>query len=161
MLVTCVSFALLFAMYSRRVKEIEEGHLENGPLDTWLAEFLARNGGTSGSVHLYRDGGLRLAAAANIPEKVCQIVAWVPRGKGMAGLALERRIPIQTCNLKEDASGAVKPGAKAVDAKAAVAIPVTGEDDAVRAVVGIAFPDERQFSESDLAALSASAATLP
>ncbi len=130
-------------------------------MDAWLADFLAHNGGTSGTVHVYRDGGLSLAAAVNIPEKVRQIVAWVPWGKGMAGLALERGVPIQTCNLKEDESGAVKPGAKAVDAKAAVAIPVKSEDDGVRAVVGIAFPDERQFSESDLAALSDSAATLP
>jgi len=130
-------------------------------LDAWLADFLAGHGGTSGTVHLYRDGGLRLRAAVNIPEKVRQVVAWVPWGKGMAGLALERRVPIQTCNLKEDESGAVKPGAKAVDAKAAVAIPVIGEDNAVRAVVGIAFPDERRFSESDLQALTRSAATLP
>jgi L-methionine (R)-S-oxide reductase len=142
------------------MKETDESHA-NELLDAWLADFLVRNGGTSGTVHVYRDGGLRLAAAANIPEKLRQIVAWVPRGKGMAGLALEQRIPIQTCNLKEDESGAVKPGAKAVDAKAAVAIPVKSQDDAVRAVVGIAFPDERQFSDSDLAALSDSAATLP
>ena len=86
-------------------------------IDAWLADFLKRNGGSSGTVHLYRDGGLRLAAASNIPEKVQQVVAWVPSGKGMAGLAFERRVPVQTCNLKEDASGAVKPGAKAVDAK--------------------------------------------
>lgn len=129
--------------------------------DVWLAGFLARHGGSSGTVHFFQDGGLRLAAAVNIPEKVCQIVAWVPWGKGMAGLALERGVPIQTCNLKEDASGSVKPGAKAVDAKAAVALPVKDAAGAVRAVVGIAFPDERQFSESDLAALADSAATLP
>jgi L-methionine (R)-S-oxide reductase len=143
------------------MNETDGPHGENALLEAWLADFLVRNGGTSGTVHLYRDGGLRLAAAANIPEKVRQIVAWVPWGKGMAGLALERRIPIQTCNLKEDESGAVKPGAKAVDAKAAVAIPVKSDDDAVRAVVGIAFPDERHFSESDLTALSDSAASLP
>jgi hypothetical protein len=128
---------------------------------SWLGDFLQRNGGSSGTVHLYRDGGLRLAAASNIPEKVQEVVAWVPSGKGMAGLALERRVPVQTCNLKEDASGAVKPGAKAVDARAAVAIPVAGENGSVRAVVGIAFPDERQFSDSDLDALTRAAATLP
>jgi hypothetical protein len=141
--------------------ETEEPPADNGLLDAWLADFLVHNGGTSGTVHLFRDGGLSLAAVANIPEKVRQIVAWVPWGKGMAGLALERQVPIQTCNLQEDESGAVKPGAKAVDAKAAVAIPVKGENHAVRAVVGIAFPDERHFSESDLSALSDSAATLP
>ena len=135
--------------------------MEETKLDNWLADFLARNGAVSGTVHLYENGGLRLAAAVNIPEKVQQIVAWVPYGKGMAGLALERGVPVETCNLKEDESGAVKPGAKAVDAKAAVAIPVKTEAGAVRAVVGIAFADERRFSESDLAALTSGAATLP
>src|SRR5437773_6612074 len=130
-------------------------------LDTWLADFLARNGGVSGTVHLYEGGGLRLASAANIPEKVRQIVAWVPYGKGMAGLALERGVPVETCNLKEDDSGAVKPGARAVDAKAAVAIPVKTAEGAVRAVVGIAFADERRFSESEMGALTVAAATLP
>ena len=135
--------------------------MEGTKLDNWLADFLARNGAVSGTVHLYENGGLRLASAVNIPEKVQQIVAWVPYGKGMAGLALERGVPVETCNLKEDESGAVKPGAKAVDAKAAVAIPVKDAAGAVRAVVGIAFPDERRFSESDLAALTGGAATLP
>jgi len=130
-------------------------------LDTWLADFLARNGGVSGTVHLYEGGGLRLASAANIPEKVRQIVAWVPYGKGMAGLALERGVPVETCNLKEDDSGAVKPGARAVDAKAAVAIPVKTAEGAVRAVVGIAFADERRFSESEMGALTLAASTLP
>jgi L-methionine (R)-S-oxide reductase len=141
--------------------EMEQLPAGDQVLDAWLSEFLIRNGGTSGTVHLYQDGGLRLAAAANIPEKVRQIVAWVPIGKGMAGLALERGVPIQTCNLQEDKSGAVKPGARAVDAKAAVAIPVKNHDRTVRAVVGIAFAEERQFSESDLAALTESAVTLP
>jgi hypothetical protein len=130
-------------------------------IDPWLVDFLAHNGGVSGTVHLYEGGGLRLASAVNIPEKVRQIVAWVPYGKGMAGQALERGVPVETCNLKEDTSGAVKPGAKAVDAKAAVAIPVKTAAGAIRAVVGIAFADERQFSEADLQGLSESAGTLP
>ena len=82
-------------------------------LNAWLEDFLAQHGATSGTIHLFQDGGLRLAAAVNIPPPVQQVVAWVPRGKGMAGLALERREPILTCNLKEDQTGNVKPGAKA------------------------------------------------
>ncbi len=135
--------------------------MEATKLDLWLTDFLARTGAVSGTVHLFENGGLRLASAVNIPEKLRQIVAWVPYGKGMAGLALERGVPVETCNLKEDASGAVKPGAKAVDAKAAVAIPVKTAAGAVRAVVGIAFSEERRFSESDLGALTEGAATLP
>jgi hypothetical protein len=45
----------------------------------------------------------------------------------MAGLALERGESIQTFNLQEDRSGAVQPGAKAVNAQAAIAMPVRKE----------------------------------
>jgi len=130
-------------------------------MEAWLENFLAQHSATSGTVHLFRDGGLRLAAAINIPPAVQQVVAWVPSGKGMAGLALERHEPILTCNLKEDRSGNVKPGAKAVDARAAVAVPVDDAAGNVRAVVGIAFPEERGFSPADLERLRQSASTLP
>jgi hypothetical protein len=129
-------------------------------LETWLQQFLAQHQGTAGTVHLVENGGLKLTAAINIPVPVQQIVAWVPKGKGMAGLAFERNEPIHTCNLKEDASGKVKPGARAVDAQAAVAVPVTDPSGAVFAVVGIAFPNERLFTETELNALKESAATI-
>jgi L-methionine (R)-S-oxide reductase len=104
---------------------------------------------------------LRLTAAVNIPPPVQQIVAWVPNGKGMAGLALQRREPVQTCNLQEDRSGDVKPGAKAVNAQAAVAIPVQNAEGSVRAVVGIAFQDEREFTSADLDELTRTVSTMP
>ena len=68
----------------------------------------------------------------------------------MAGLAWERNQPVATCNLKTDVSGDVRPGAKAVDAQAALAIPVRDEQGEVRAVVGIAFMGEREFSDEQL-----------
>ena len=126
-------------------------------LDNWLAEFIAQQGAVSGTVHIHEDGVLKLAAAVNIPEKVRQIVATVPYGKGMAGLALQTGEPIHTCNLKEDASGNVKPGAKAVDAQAAVAIPVRDDGDSVCAVVGIAFREDRQWTEDELQTITAAA----
>lgn len=130
-------------------------------LEKWLQNFLTQNHGTSGTVHLHKDGGLRLAAAINIPVQVQQVVAWVPNGKGMAGLALERREPVHTCNLKDDQSGNVRPGAKAVNAQAAVAIPVADQGGNVRAVVGIAFAEEREFTGDELKGLTDAAATLP
>ena len=130
-------------------------------IQSWLLAFLSNAGGVAGTVHFCRDGGLSIAAAVNVPPKVMEAVTWVPSGKGMAGLALERGESIRTCNLQEDRSGAVKPGAKAVDAKGAAAIPVKTDDGGVRAVVGIAFADERQFSESDLDALTEAVKTLP
>ena len=130
-------------------------------LQTWLQSFLQDHEAAAGRVHLFENGGLKLAAAVNIPPPVQQIVAWVPNGKGMAGLALERKQPVQTCNLQEDSSGNVKPGAKAVNAQAAIALPVMNGTGDVRAVVGLAFKDEREFSEAEIDTFSASAATLP
>ena len=130
-------------------------------LDNWLRGFINKHQGAAGTVHLFENDGLRLAAAVNIPPPVQKVVEWVPNGKGMAGLALQRKEAVQTCNLQEDRSGAVKPGAKAVNAQAAVALPVMNQAGDVRAVVGIAFQDEREFSAGDIAELSASASSLP
>jgi hypothetical protein len=63
--------------------------------------------------------------------------------------------------LQEDKSGSVKPGAKAVNAKAAVALPVFNETGDVRAVVGIAFHHEREFDDAQLNSFAVSVAALP
>jgi hypothetical protein len=132
---------------------------DSGYVD-WLSRFLEAHGGTAGTIHV-RDGGvLRLRASVNIPPKVQELTAQIPRGKGMAGLAWERNKPVQTCNLKTDTTGDVRPGAKAVDAKAAVALPVT-DDGELWAVVGIAYHDDRELSDADLDVLSRAASELP
>ena len=134
---------------------------EENQLERWLRSTLGSLGACSGTVHLHENDGLRLAAAVNIPAPVQQIVQWVPNGKGMAGLALERGEPVQTCNLQEDRSGNVKPGAKAVNAQAAVALPVRGADGEIRAVVGIAFQDEREFTAAELGDLLRTVSGMP
>lgn len=134
---------------------------EETQLQTWLQKILAEVQATSGTVHLHENGGLRLAAAVNIPPQVQQVVEWVPNGKGMAGLALQRKEPVQTCNLQEDRTGSVKPGAKAVNAQAAIAIPVQTATGDVRGVVGIAFQDEREFTPAEIQALTRTASTMP
>ena len=128
---------------------------------SWLRELLARHAAVAGTVHVVRGDVLALATAHNIPPKVQEITATIPMGKGMAGLAWQHDKPIQTCNLKEDTSGAVKPGARAVDARAAVALPVHDGAGSVRAVVGLAWMDERELTEEELARIARDAATLP
>lgn len=131
-------------------------------LSAWLQGFIAEHGGVAGTVHLHREEGLlELAAAHNIPPPVQQVTAMIPRGKGMAGLALERDRPVTTCNLQTDSSGDVRPGARAVGAQAAVALPVHDAAGRVRAVVGIAFLGERDISEHELDALARAASGLP
>jgi hypothetical protein len=129
--------------------------------EAWLKSFLSSHGGIAGSVHVLQGDILRLASSVNIPPPVVKVTETIPRGKGMAGLAWERDACVATCNLKEDKSGDVRPGAKAVDAQAALAIPVRSASGGLRAVVGIAFMGERDFSADDLARFEAAAASLP
>lgn len=128
----------------------------------WLERFLHEQGAIAGTVHTLdtTTDVLVMRAAVNIPAPVREVTARIPRGKGMAGLALARAEPVSTCNLQDDRSGDVRPGAKAVGAGAAVALPIAGPS-GVRAVVGLAYQGERELSEAELAVLTTAASTVP
>jgi hypothetical protein len=128
---------------------------------SWLQKVIGDAGAIAGTVHCLKGDTLELVAAVNIPEKVQAITKTIPKGKGMAGLAWEREKPVQTCNLKDDNTGDVRPGVKAVDAAAAVALPLIDASGAVWAVVGIAFKETRELPESEIERLRQVAATLP
>jgi len=130
-------------------------------IETWLRDFIGAHAGVAGSVHVLDADVLTLQASVNLPPPVIAATRTIPKGKGMAGLAWERAKPVLTCNLKTDDTGDVRPGAKAVQAAAAIAIPVTDAGGAFRAVVGIAFKEEREFSEAELAAFESAANALP
>jgi L-methionine (R)-S-oxide reductase len=130
-------------------------------MERWLEGFVNDNGGVSGTLHLLRDGVLVLQAAVNIPPPVVAIVQQIPKGKGMAGLAWERDAAVDTCNLKTDSSGDVRPGARAVNAQAAVAIPIHDPSGAVRGVAGIAYRGERELPAAELAGLTRQAEAAP
>ncbi len=129
-------------------------------IQSWLSEFLRAHAGVAGTVHRRRADALELCAAVNIPPKVIDVTRTIPRGRGMAGLAWERGRPVSTCNLADDQSGDVRPGAKAVAAKAAAALPVLASDGECIAVVGIAWNDERDLDDATLARLQQAAASV-
>lgn len=133
--------------------------MEREAVDAWLRRFLSDHGGIAGTVHLREGAELVMASSVNIPPPVIRATERIPRGKGMAGLAWERNRSVSVCNLATDESGDVRPGAKAVNAQAAVAIPVRADGE-VAAVVGIAFMGEREFDDAALAGFEAAAATL-
>jgi hypothetical protein len=130
-------------------------------LQAWLEAFLAQCSGVAGSVHCLWGDQLQLAAHVRLPPPVVEKTRCIPKGKGMAGLAWERDQVVSTCNLKTDTSGDVQPGAKAVDAGAALAIPVHDERGGLRAVVGIAFAGAREMTEPEQAELEHAAQALP
>ena len=134
---------------------------ENQIHQQWLESLIAQLGGMAGTVHVQRGEDLYLTAAHNIPLNVVQIVAHVPHGKGMAGVAQVKKSPVQTCNLQTDETGNIKPGAKAVDAQKAVALPVFDEAGNVRAIVGIAWTQEGEIEPDEEQTMMNLATALP
>jgi hypothetical protein len=127
----------------------------------WLETFVVEHQGVAGSVHVERDGDLHLTAAKNLPPPVIAAVTHVPRGKGMAGVAQTTRQPTQTCNLQTDDTGRIKPGARAVSAQAAIALPVFDESGGVVAIVGIAYGEEGEIPPARVQALIDAANRVP
>jgi hypothetical protein len=79
----------------------------------------------------------------------------------MAGIAQVKKQPVQTCNLQTDDSGTIKPGAKAVGAQAAIALPVLDDSGEVRAIVGLAWDHERELGPELEQSMMQLAAALP
>jgi GAF domain-containing protein len=112
-----------------------------------------------GTVHRLdpSDGQLHLAAQRGLPPALLDKVAVIPIGKGMAGIAAQRRQPVQVCNLQTDASGVVRPGAKLTQMAGSLAVPMlVGER--VAGVLGIAKPVAYEFTAAETQLLLAVAA---
>ena len=122
--------------------------------DEALRLTIAHFGADTGTIHLLEsDGVMHLKAASDgIPPVVLERVRIVPIGKGMAGLAAQRKEPVTVCNLQTDASGAAQPGAKLTGMEGALVVPILNGDDAVGAL-GIANRAPRTFSEAETALL--------
>ena len=94
------------------------------------------------------DGMLHLEAQRGLPPPVLEKVQVIPVGKGMAGLAAERKEPIQVCNLQTDDSGVAKPGAKMTQMEGSLAVPML-RDGEVRGTLGVAKPSAYDFTDDE------------
>ena len=124
-----------------------------------LKAALVHFGCQAGTVHVLQDGALKLVAHSGIPPAVVQIVSSVPIGKGIAGLAAERREPITICNLQTDTSGQARPAAKNTGMEGSIAVPmlVRGE---LRGVLGVAKSTAHDWTPEESALLLALATQL-
>ncbi len=125
---------------------------------TFLAGLLAGHDCQIGTLHLLdpESGVLKLAAHQGLPPQVSSVVEIVPVGKGMAGLAAERKKPVQTCNLQTDTTGDIRPGAKAVPVQGSIAVPML-VDGELRGVVGFAKATYHEWSDAEIQGLLAAA----
>ena len=110
---------------------------------------------TVGTIHILSpsSGLLELRAYSGVPESLLPRIRSIPIGKGMAGIAAERRQPVQVCNLQSDASGMAKPQARETKMEGAIAVPMlVGKS--LRGVIGVATPNVREFDEGEVAVLA-------
>lgn len=100
------------------------------PLSDLLAQTIAEFGCTTGTLHRLdpADQHLKLVAHQGIPAALMPIIQSIPIGKGIAGVAAERREPVEMCNLQTDTSGVAKPGAKQTQVQGSLAVPVLDGD---------------------------------
>jgi signal transduction protein with GAF and PtsI domain len=146
---------------SSQIPESIEKALVSGDPQSVLDETVRAFGCQAGTVHWVdpQSGMLTLAAHRNIPPPIVEIVASVPIGKGIAGLAAQRRAPVSLCNLQTDTSGQARPAAKTTGMEGSLAVPmlVGGE---LRGVLGIAKATAYDWSDEEKAVVLSVAARL-
>src|SRR4051812_29075714 len=118
----CCSLLTLARMSS--IPDAIQTALSGGSLEDALRATLSHFGCQAGTVHLLEDGLLKLRGSVGIPPQVAAIVETVPIGKGIAGLAAERRAPVTICNLQTDESGQARPGARQTGMEGSLAVPM-------------------------------------
>lgn len=149
---------------SAAVSKLLADHPDAVPFDAVLQRVLSEAGGHGGTIHVLDGaaGPLRLAAAtANIPAVVLDAVREVPIGKGMAGVAAERRAPVTTCDLQVDnAGGVARPNAKRTGFRGSICIPMVGSDGRLAGTLGVGCAESREFTEKEVGALLATGAAI-
>ncbi|WP_394827381.1 GAF domain-containing protein [Pendulispora albinea] len=143
-----------FAISYRPMDLLSQLESAGSNLDEALRAVLRHFQAQIGTIHILQDDGmLHLAASTpGIPEPVLAASRCIPVGKGIAGLAVQRKAPVNMCNLQTDTSGDARPGARATGAMGSLCVPLLRGEDAVGAL-GIAVLGERTFGPEDEDAL--------
>lgn len=93
-------------------------------------------------------GMLKIRARRGIPDIILDKVRMIPIGKGMAGIAAERKQPVQVCNLQTDNSGVVKPGARDTKMEGSISAPML-LNGKLYGTLGVAKPVPYEFSDEE------------
>ncbi|MGE3165158.1 MAG: GAF domain-containing protein [Planctomycetota bacterium] len=140
---------------------VERELARSGAPSEILASILRAFEATVGTIHRFEPTTetLELAAAIGLPETVRKHVERVPVGKGMAGIAAQRRAPVQVCNLQTDDSGVVRPGARETAVAGSIALPML-VDGELRGTLGVGKSTPHEFDAEETRVLLAVATRL-
>jgi len=121
-------------------------------LDVVVTDF----SGATGTLHRLdpADGLLKIVAYRGIPPQLLPVIGTIPVGKGIAGVAAERREPVELCNLQQDLGGVAKEGARATNVQGSLAVPcLDGEE--LRGTLGVGLSVPHDFTEEEMERLMA------
>lgn len=126
----------------------------NQPASNWqqcLTDIISAFDCTTGTIHILdeRTQLLKLQAQQGLPDFLIPKMAEIPIGKGMAGIAAERRQPVEMCNLQTDNSGVARPAAKETRVAGSIAVPML-LDGKLYGTLGIAKPVPYDFAEKEV-----------
>ncbi|WPP51972.1 GAF domain-containing protein [Catalinimonas niigatensis] len=115
-----------------------------------LSDIITTFNCSTGTLHILDQNTqlLKLQAEQGIPEFLLPKMKEIPIGKGMAGIAAERKQPVEMCNLQTDDSGVARPSAKETKVAGSIAIPMLLNGN-LYGVFGIAKPDPYDFTEKE------------
>ncbi|MDO1446400.1 GAF domain-containing protein [Rhodocytophaga aerolata] len=116
-----------------------------------LTEMLQVYDCTTGTIHLStpEQDILHLKAYKGIPEFLLPKMSVIPVGKGMAGIAAQRREVVQMCNLQTDESGVARPSAKETKVEGSMAAPML-LNDKLYGTLGVAKPVPYEFTQEEI-----------
>ena len=91
-----------------------------------LEAILENLGCQTGTIHQAAAGTttLTLVCQIGVPEFLIEKIASIPFGKGIAGVAAERKEPVELCNLQQDLGGVAKVDARQTGVSGSLAVPV-------------------------------------
>ncbi|MFD2512559.1 GAF domain-containing protein [Pontibacter locisalis] len=119
-----------------------------------LTDIIATFDCSTGTLHTYNRETklLELKAEKGIPPFLLPKMTEIPVGKGMAGIAAERKKPVEMCNLQTDTSGVARPAAKETKVEGSIAVPML-LDGELYGTLGIAKPLPYDFTEEEKSSL--------
>ena len=114
-----------------------------------LSTIIAHFDCTTGTIH-FLDGEsnlLKIKVHQGIPPFLIPKLSEIPIGKGMAGIAAERREPVEMCNLQTDDSGVARPAARETKVEGSIVVPMIWND-TLYGTLGVAKPVPYDFTPS-------------
>ncbi|HYG38083.1 MAG TPA: GAF domain-containing protein [Cytophagales bacterium] len=116
----------------------------------FLAKVISTFDCVTGTLHFYDKESklLKVVVHQGIPPFLIPKIAEIPVGKGIAGIAAERKKPVEMCNLQTDESGVARPAAKETKVEGSIAVPLLYENQ-LFGTLGIAKPVPYDFTDEE------------